>query len=190
MIHLAALTDSDNLGRGSEVVAPSFIPQAPRKNKGRAFPEYAAWSGMKRRCYNPKSPKYKYYGGRGIVVCDRWLQNYDAFYFDMGPRPEGHSIDRIDNDGPYSPENCRWATPTQQNNNQRHKPSKFSGFVGVFWTKNQKAWTAQGKLNGKPVTLYCGKCFGMAVRKRLSFQLMKMEAIKNGEVPCSPSPLT
>ncbi len=86
------------------------------------IPEYRVWAAMKRRCQNPNVKAWKYYGARGISVCDRWKNSYHNFIADMGLRPsKEYSIDRINNDGNYEPSNCRWATPAQQRANTRGK---------------------------------------------------------------------
>ena len=85
-----------------------------------ATSEYDAWSNMKQRCNNLNNCSFKYYGGRGIKVCDRWLRSFKNFIDDMGrkPGPE-YSLDRINNDGNYEPINCKWSTLSEQNKNKR-----------------------------------------------------------------------
>lgn len=83
-------------------------------------PEYRVWNCMKARCYNPKNVSYKYYGGRGISVCDRWKESFENFLLDVGLRPIGkYTIDRIDGAKNYQPGNCKWSTAKEQANNRR-----------------------------------------------------------------------
>lgn len=92
----------------------------PRHGLDTTAPEYRAWVEMKRRCYDTKRPKYMDYGGRGITVCDRWLNSYPNFLEDMRERPSvNHSLNRLDNNGDYSPSNCVWSTDKEQSNNRR-----------------------------------------------------------------------
>lgn len=121
----------------------------------RRSPEYSSWVAMKTRCYNPNIPCYDRYGGRGIIVCDAWLTNFPQFLADMGPSPgPGFSIERVDNNGPYSKENCVWADYTTQANN-RHNCIKVT-FNGK--TQSIPRWAKELGLNAETIRsrLYVG----------------------------------
>jgi hypothetical protein len=97
---------------------------------------------MMQRCRNPRASNYRHYGKRGIKVCDRW-KDFSNFLQDMGEKPPGTSLDRIDNDGDYTPENCRWATLSQQQRNKGLMSTNTSGHTGVIWNKRRNRWVVQ-----------------------------------------------
>ena len=94
------------------------IADAKRTHKMTDTPEYRSWRSMKSRCNNKNNPDYHLYGGRGITFCERW-NDFENFYADMGPRPDGMTLDRKNTNGNYEPGNCRWATDVDQSNNRR-----------------------------------------------------------------------
>lgn len=134
---------------------------------------YLVYRNMRDRCYNTKNKSFKDYGNRGIYVCERWLESFENFYMDMGDPPEGKTLDRIDNNGPYSPENCRWASVTEQNRNTRN--SIKLNYKGK--TKHISELAEEFKIN--PATLRARlfkykwdeeKSLTYPVRKRLEYE--------------------
>ena len=109
----------------------------------RRSPELNAWTNMVARCSNPRRPDYQFYGGRGVTVCAEWRVSFAAFLRDMGPRPDGCSIDRIDNSRGYAPDNCRWATKHEQMQNTRAtRQITFNGR-----TQGLSAWAREIGIN-------------------------------------------
>jgi hypothetical protein len=100
---------------------------------------YTTWEGIKQRCHNPNYHQYANYGGRGIKVCERWRNSFEAFFEDMGEKPKGLTLERIDNDKGYSKENCRWATSKEQARNRRD--NRFITYNGE--TKIMTDWARQ-----------------------------------------------
>ena len=140
-------------------------------SNGKRSPEYRSWEAMKRRCSNPKVTGFKRYGGRGIRVCSRW-HSFENFLADMGPRPEGTTLDRFpDNDGNYEPGNVRWATRSEQGNNQsstvffehdglRLSVSDWARRLGIpialLWQRIQRGWSFVDAIT-KPARAYRGR---------------------------------
>ena len=126
-------------------------------------PTYIAWTNMKARCLNPGSISYSNYGGRGIKVCQEWIDSFETFFKDMGERPEGMTLERVDTNGDYCPENCVWANWTDQMNNRR--VSRLVEYLGKRMTIAQ--WSRE-----------TGIC-PAKIRKKLNSGLGPEEALKN-----------
>ena len=164
-----SLTEGRSVSCGcyhKQVISKLFLVHGGAK-PGRISPLYSVWGAMKQRCFNPLCKAYPNYGGRGITVCERWASSYANFLSDMGepPTPK-HSIDRINNDGNYEPENCRWATQKEQSRNSRNnRHVTIDGTTKVItdWSANSgvsretilsrlgKGWSASNAVFCKPL---------------------------------------
>lgn len=128
-------------------------------------PEYLSWKSMKARCLNPKATGYSRYGGAGVTICDQWM-NFETFFRDMGPRPRGMTLERVDRFKGYYPENCKWASKSEQCNNRRGNVKlTFQGkTMGVYqWAR---------LLGLKPVTLKNRLHLGWSIERALTTQTL------------------
>lgn len=135
------------------------FPGSQETHGGHGTPEYKSWCSMKARCTNPKREDFARYGGRGITVCDRWRDSFEAFLADVGQRPTPqHSIDRIDSAGNYEPDNVKWSTRNEQARNTRHSVSltlhgetrclaEWSEHIGIgystLWSRIRRGWPVE-----------------------------------------------
>lgn len=149
-------------------------------------PTYKSWAEMKQRCNNSNRKDFQNYGGRGITYDPHW-EVYANFRKDMGSRPEGHSLDRIDNSKGYFKDNCRWATAEEQNRNRRERTrgverrDNTSGVPGVFQDRRRGTWYARVYKNGKAVNLYCGPSYDEAVARRQHYEVEQNIQIAGAE---------
>lgn len=148
------------------------------KDGASLHPLWGVYSQMIARCFKENHPSYKNYGARGITVCNRWVESAFNFYEDMGPCPEGMSLERIKNELGYSPENCKWETKSRQQYNQRMDPNNTSGRTGVYWRKDREKWFAQIDFERKTIRLGCFVNYEDACKARAEAELKYFGFIK------------
>lgn len=174
-------TTSQCLRRGYTTSCGCYHRERSSKHGLYKHSEYGVWNGMLNRCLSELNPCYPNYGGRGITVCDEWLC-FENFLSDMGPRPsKDHSIDRINNDGPYCKENCRWATRKEQCNNRRsnvyvcfngesHTVPEWSEIVGInartLYTRLDRGWSPEEALSTPPDSRRVGTTSASSVTEK------------------------
>ena len=122
---------------------------------------YNTWYKIKQRCFDETNHAYKNYGGRGITMCNEWKNSFETFVKDMGERPKGASVDRIDNQGNYEPSNCRWATKAEQSRNRRVYSTSKTGYSGI---RETKAGTFQVRTRNDRVVLGCFETLEEAIK--------------------------
>ena len=110
---------------------------------------YKSWEKMKKRCRDKNGDSYRHYGGRGIKVCERWLHSFSNFYADMGDRPAGHTLDRIDVNGNYEPSNCKWSSHQEQVINRRASAGRTCIYTGVSLHRITGKYRARTTIDGK-----------------------------------------
>jgi hypothetical protein len=133
---------------------------------------YSTWKNMRQRCYNKNNKDYIYYGGRGIRVCKRWLYSFDNFVEDLGPRPEGYTLDRIDNNMWYTEDNCKWSTKSEQVYNRRIFINNTSGSTGVYYDKKSGNWSSSITVKNKTIRLGSFLTKGEALAARLGAEAL------------------
>lgn len=142
-------------------------------SKGFQSATYQSWASMKKRCLDPSQHNYVMYGGAGIDVCSSWVDSFESFLKDMGERPEGTSLDRIDVTKGYYPDNCRWADPNVQAYNQKQQSNNTSGRTGVYFREDRRntPWQASISVGGKLIALGAFNSYDEACKAREEAEL-------------------
>ncbi|WWT40487.1 deoxyuridine 5'-triphosphate nucleotidohydrolase [Staphylococcus phage PT94] len=147
-------------------ISDSMMKHGGRKNH---TSEYSSWCAMKTRCYNKNYHSYHRYGGRGIIVCDKWRDSFDNFLEDMGEKPfKNYQLDRIDNNGNYEPSNCRWVSP-KENSNNRKKPENKTGYTGIYFREKTSRFLVSMSHNRKNIYIGSYKSIEQALEARKNY---------------------
>lgn len=170
-----------NLNNGTSKSCGCSVKTAAKTHGMQGTQIYEIWASMKNRCTNPKKKDYKYYGGRGITVCEEWKNSFENFYKDMGDCPEGMSLDRIDTNGNYELSNCKWSTKKEQSFNTRKRVNNTSGRTGVKFVKSTGKWYAAISVNYKTISSHHVDSFEEALKLREEFELLYHGKIRKQE---------